>query len=431
MATQTEAQIQAEISAAIAVFEESRKYFHVNSSGALSNYIARESTFFASTDGDFSTLSRQGLSNFRAGLNSIISRASLQSVLDPLLRNYAKVVGTITETDPLGILRRLYDRFTDNTLSVDSREITFGTPAAGSNIGDGIINRLTRDSRAQLVENVTVEAKRADCVFDQNTGADEHEEIFEFRGQDPEIDFLQVTGSGDSARIQAVSARNSLVLNPSFSDFGGTIGTLTDLTSWDVSLISAFTLDEVNFYRGFPGDSTPRALQFTVNGYVEQLFSENSIRLEQEIPYYCQIAYNRSVGSCDGTLILTLGNVQTSVTLAAQSGWQILRIPIGSSNWPRVFANGDAMKLRIQLTGRTTGTLLVDDVIFTPFTPFDGTWYCVVGGANPFIGNHHDTFTWTDTAVDAAVIQYWLWRAYGFYLPHNNVGGETWTDPSV
>lgn len=353
-------------------------------------------------------------------------------MLAPLLRNYAKVIGTITETDSTAIARRIYDYFVANGLTVNSRNITFASPAAGSNQGNGTINRLARDERNYLLECIHVEAKRADCIRDEFTGAVEHEEVFEMRGADREIDDIEITGSGLRVEMRAKSARDSLIRNPSFSQTSGS-GASFAVTDWTLSAAASFQTDTTNFYRGFRGDTTPASLRIDANANASQDLDVNTVTLDPTRPYYCQIAYNRSIGSGDGLLTLTMGMQTASVNLAsAASGWNVLRIALNSGLWPRNFAAVDDPEIRIEITGRTTGYTLVDDVIFVPMDEFDGTWYTIVGGSTPFVAQYHDTFTWTDSlAATDSIIQYWWWLATGRMLPHNNAGAETWVDPTV
>ena len=363
-------------------------------------------------------------------------------ILDPLWLNYGRVDGAIPETgDVAAVRRRIYRRFIDNTLRVKARNITYGTPAAGSNLGNGAINRLNVDAYGFNIEATHMEARRADCVRDSATGAELHEEVFLFRGATPRPDALQIVGSGLTQEIACLSSRNSIITNPSFSLFGGTITVLTEISGWTPGAIADFNLDQTNFYRssGGTGDPTPAAAKFLTNGTLIQPFSTNNARLSEFVPMYAQIAYNRQVGACDGTLTFSIGNSQVIVALAAQTGWNILRLPLTKMAWPRNMVGlsasdigTDVPQAKIQLSGRTTGTLLVDDLIFAPMSRFDNLWYAPVGGSVNFVGANRDSFTWTDALVGAdSIIQQWLWRLYGFWLPHVNDASETWTDPSV
>lgn len=440
MATQTRAQVEAEISARIAIFEELRKHAHVNSSGALSNYIAREVTALATTQGDRTRQSNVELAGYRGLLASAIDNSFLRRILDPLVHNYSAVLSDSPSNDIGTQLRELYLDFIDNTRLVKSRNINFGSISAGSNLGDGTINRLTVDAYGYDIEACHMEAKKARCVRDETLNGEEHEEVFLFEGAKRNVDQLQVAGSGAGVLITAMSARNSLITNASFTDYGGTaLTSLTEISGWTpgAETISNYNLTETaaEIYRGAGGtsDATPRAVKFLNNGSLTQNFDVNNIKLTDDIPIYGQLAYNRSVGSCDGTLTLQVGNNSVSVDLGgASSGYQVLRLPLNKLLYPRNFANLDEPVVKITLSGRTTGTLLIDDVIIGPMRQFDGTWYAVVGAATPFVAGNRDVFTWTDALTGSdSIIQQWLWRIYGFYLPHTTGGGEDWADPSV
>ena len=148
-------------------------------------------------------------------------------------------------------------------------------------------------------------------------------------------------------------------------------------------------------------------------------------------PMYFQIAFNRAVGSGDGNLNISLGSKTTTVALAAQTGWNILRMALGQNNWFRRF-NQTSMTVTVSIDARTTGYTLVDDFILAPFYEFDGVFFCPVGGATPFLRD--DSLTCTDTEA-GAVVQYWLWQMFGeewwAYLPANEAAGETWADPTA
>lgn len=444
MATQTEAQVQSEIASAIAIFQELSKAAKTNSSGTLSNYIAREETLLDVPEGDYSPPSRQALrASVRANLNAAIVSSTVRSVLDPLFQNYASLSSEIAPTSPDAIPAWLYRKFIEDTLRVQSRGITFASPAAASNLGSGVIRRLTKDAYGFDIEAVHIEAKRAYCIRDSvQGGAPIHEEVFRFLGQKVNIDQLSIVGSGAQVDIPAVSARGSKLRNPSFDTLdGSSITALTSIPDWTVGAegISNYNLDRTNYYRGFSGAVDPASLKFLGNGSVEQTFDVPAAVFDGSRPAYLQVAFNRSIGSCNGLLWIQVGNASTSVVLSSQSGWTILFIPLTAALWPQNFAavagGNESVKVKIQLVGRTTGTLLVDDVILAEMVPFDGTYHLPIGGATPFVAGPEgarDGFTWTDTLAGAdAILQQWFWRYRGIYLPHASGGSVTWAEPSV
>lgn len=437
MATQTNAQIQTEIKDRIAIAQELLKAASVNSVSPLLNYITREETAQDDPAGDYTAQSNASLKAVRALLAAAVDGAAWQAVIDPLLLNYAKVIGDVVEQDGLGILRRIYLYFIANSYSVNSRDITYGSVSAGSNIGSGTINRLTVDAYGYDLEACHLETKKAECFFDETTGAERDAEIFRVRGETRQVDQLAIDGSGVLLDITGLAAKDSLILNASFSNYAGELTLPTEISGWTpgsgAAVFTNLDIDESNYYRKAGGttDPTPRSLKFTASEYVYQTLQTAGIKLNPDIPIYMQLAYNREVGSAAGTLTFTVGSTSVSVTLAAQTGWNILRIPLTKVCYPRNFGYlaDPQVKIQAQLS---SGTLLVDDVCIAPFDEVDGTWIKIVGGATPFAGSNRDSFTWTDSLVGTdSVIQKWLWRIYGISLPYKKDGSETWTDPTV
>jgi hypothetical protein len=340
---------------------------------------------------------------------------------------YGKFIAA-TEADVPTILRRLYQYYIDNTLSVKSRTFSFATPPSVTGTGTGVINRLNKDENNYDIEAQTPDTKYLECVNDEHSGADEHEEVFEIRGSAPEPDPLKVVGSGKLAQIRAYSARDSFqyIDNPSFSQYSGTTTVPTAITNWTVGTsIGNFQIDTTNYYRDFVGDTTPASVRFSTNDSLTQNFNVRSAQFDAFRPIYLQCAFNRQVGSGDGTLTLTLGSKTTSVVLAAQTGWNILRMTIGQDNWHSRW-NQENPGVAITLASRTTGYTLVDDVVIAPYDNFDGSWYKIVGSATPFL--RKDKANWTDSATEGAIIQRFLWMFWNTYLPTS--GSPTWSEPS-
>lgn len=425
MATPTEAEIQTQISNAVKILEETRKYGQTNAQ----NWVALEDVLIQSLESDFAGQVLSQVGSMRGNLSSILSAAP--SLLEPLFRTYAKFM-QVPETDAQGIFDRLYKRFVDNTLRVTSRQYTYGTPtAAAGNAGNGVILRNTKDEENFDIENETPDAKSAVCIADHNTGAEKHEEVFEIRGQDRSFDELERRGrgSGLKAIVRAVSARNSLLINPSFSQ--GTITTTGgDITGWtsNVAVNSTnYAFDTTNFYRGFPGDVAPQALQINVSAVLTQKLSVRNLSIDPKRPHFLQVAYNRQVGAAGGTLVIRMGAQSTSISVSTQTGWNLARVPStfpSSAAWYKNFDEQD-LDIAIEWT-RTAGNILVDDVVFVPMEKFGGTYYVVVGGSTPFLKG--DTFTWSDTAV-GSVLQEWFHRAFERYLPSATGLAVTWPDP--
>lgn len=344
------------------------------------------------------------------------------SLLSPILATYARVLSTaVPKTDPPSALTAIYNRWMTSGDRITSRQFSRGSPSAGgSNTGSGVMRRLTLDSRTQNIELGFAEVKTFTCTADANTGALQHEEVFSVQGATAAKDGLTVAGSGIDTTITAVSARTSLLGNASFSQYAGTAAVPTDITSWTPTDITKFAIDTSNYYRGFSGDTTPASLQFTDNATITQALSVRGTSLALDTPYFLQVAYNRQIGGSDGTLTITLGSQTTNVVLAAQTGWNLLYLPIDQNLWARNF-NQASLSVSIQLSGATTKDLRVDDVLLVPWSQIDGTWWLTIGGATAFSAKSGgDTFTATDTtaASTTAKIQTEITTDFpGFYLP--------------
>ena len=427
MATPTEAEIKTQISNSVDLFEELLKY----TTDAATNYIDLEDTLVQALESDFAPEEMAAIGSFRSRLDGALRE--IGNVFSSQFRKYGKFIKS-PETGVISIFSRLFQHFLDNTLSVNSREFTFGGPSAGGgNIGDGVIKRLNIDRGGFDIENQTPDEKIATVIRDQNSNSRLHEELLQFRGETRGKDALQVTGSGRITNIRAKSANNSLLLNSSFTGFDGVVGAsgLTDLTNWVVNS-GGFTNIEAttttaDIYRNIEGEAIPAALKFTGNEKITQKLTIKGTELNPARPYYLQIAINRSNGvGGDGTVTIRMGTNSANVVLAAQSGYFVLSLALDTNLWFENF-NEDDIDIEIELSGNTVGDVLIDDVLFLQFEPFDGSWYLPIGGATAWLRD--DVFTWTDTALDVAILQRWFWRAFGVYLPSKKDGSETWSDP--
>lgn len=416
MADPTEAEIQDQLKRAIHWYESLREAGE--ESGAVTDtLLSIEDGLFQALEGDYNDQIVGAILTSRSRVDGALRDAA--NAVFPILLQYAKFLD-VPERTAQGILGRIYDHFIKTGQTIKTRAFTYGTPvASGTNVGNGVIKRLTTDFQGFDIENVHQELKRAECFGDAATGSFRHEERFQFIGEEARRDSLELKGSGRSVEIRALSARDSLLINPSFSSFGGSaINSLTSIGGWTAT--TDITVHELiegagNFYRDFQGDTNPRAFQFNANDKLSQALTVRNTVLNANTPYYLQIAYNRELGAGDGTLTIRMGSTSKSVVLAAQTGWNILSLDIDQNLWTRNFNEAD-LDIEIELSGNTTGSVAVDDVLFVPWAFFDGSWWLVIGGDTKFA--LEDKFVMTDTATDA-VIQRWLFRMFGRFLPHD------------
>lgn len=448
----TLAEVEAVVGDLFRMVEEFDQYCNTNTEKFTNGSGSHEAEFLSNltpADGvPFNTqaIMVEAVERFRRGLDSQYDIA--RSLIDTGLRTWADFA-QFPESSPEKILDRLYTYFIDNSYSVLTRAITFGTPAAGSPItGDGILNRLTVDENSKDIESGHLDSKVCRCIRDQGSGASKHEEVFEIRGEDRLRDRLIVDGSGLVKTIRAISARDSLsyIQNPSFERFSGTAATPTDITGWTgwtTQNLSDFVMS-TSTYRDYPGaPSTDYSLQWTATTgstsvEVNQDLKNQNVSIRANVPLYVQMAVYKNGTSANGAVTLDLGGAaQASVNLSAMNdnAWNIVRATTGttaggnSDNWYKNHKQTGALNVDIGANNVDVGQILrFDDVIIAPYTEFDGTWYALVGGATKHVRD--DEYTWSDTATES-IIQKWIARLYpGRYLPHDTSTNVTWADPT-
>jgi len=427
MAAPTEDEIQGQINDAVFIIDEAEQFLNANTP----NVATRYDTYVDGLEGDFAPLGVRGADQFRAIASSLVSPEVVRAWIDPHLLDYAKLNG-YPETDPFLILERLFVTFAEGSERVTTRAFTFDTTptAGGSNVGTGLVNRLTVDRYAFPIENATPELKTFRCIADRYSGARIHQEIFEVRGANtPRDNVAGYVGPERSGVIAAISADTSLriISNPSFNQYDGTAPSIDEITNWTVTTdIANFQIELTDVYRTSEHEGTaPGSVRFETNDTLTQKLSITRPQLQRGVPYYCQIAYKRE-SSCDGNLTLTVGSNSVVVALVAQSGWTILRLALDEDLFFEGFNETD-IDVSIALDSRATGTLLVDDLVIGQMTRFDGTWWAIVGGATPYLVG--DTIAYTDTATES-ILQRWLWRGYNRYLPSASGGSVTWAEPT-
>lgn len=416
--------------------------------------------------------------SFRAGLSDLASPGLALAGFQPLLREYMKLLTEGSGYTDLGrMMRALYEHFVKNDLTVASREITYDSsvtairwPSGDGNVGNGGLVRLTEDENGFDLEFCTVETKRFRCRRDQNSGVNLKEaEQFEILGDPQSYDNLlrsqsteaELGGSGTDSS-QLFSAKHagtgsgiggSKLKNSSFSTFND--GTEDErFAGWAQTYAGSgadgnVTQDKTNTYRGSPGvtPANDASLKLTVatSGTVtmkQTLAVMGLSTLDMETPYFCRLMVNVDIGAAaGGTVTLRCGSKTAAATLAAldSNDWVELRIgdealagsEDASDSWPRNFNEAD-FDIELEWTGGTTGYILIDDVIFTPWDLIDGTYAAIraIHATAPAAWQVDDTLAVTDTggAPNTAKIQWWFVQSGLGYLPHTT-GTETFTEP--
>lgn len=387
------------------------------------------------------------VSRFRAGLSSLASPETALEILQPVLFEYANLLGW-PESTPDAVATKLRRYFAENSASVTSRGITFASTgtAGGSNVGNGVLLRLTKDRWDFAIETVTSpDTKTFRCFQDAGNGARQHAEVFLVEGKAPSFDNLGIgthgSGIGAGGQQLAITALHcgsgnggSWLSNASFSTYSATSTPKFDRWT-EVASGSSVSQDTVNFYRSFPGAQTDGSLKLTATGGSTITLRQTLANMARKAfgedkPMFLSVMVNITVGSAaTGTFTIRLGGVSVDTSIGSiGSGWQRITLPIDQDCWYENFNDG-SIDVEIEWSSSGSGYLLVDDVILQEWTEVDGTYFAIVGGTTPFLAR--DVFTVADTggAPGTGVINYWLWRAGLETLPAS--GSPTFVDPTV
>lgn len=448
----TETEVQTQWRNVVGILETTRVFADETLAGAGNRYDVA----LQALEGDFTPAGIAGaVQRHRAGMSGLLSQQTALDFLTPVLMEYRKLLigGGSGYRDARTVFEALRDHFVLNTLSVNSRAITFDTSAVAiagyTNVGNGAMSRLTVDHEGFPLEAVTVERKQFRCRRDRNNGAREHAEQFEHLGAASSQDWLGLPsfGSGEGSRRTIVSKNGgtqeggSLLQNSSFDAYVSTAA--AKFTNWTETAGGAqITEHTADYYRGNPSTGTVgtnRSLRINGGGGTvtlrQQLRSMRQTQLREDVPYFLRVMVNKTVGTASGgNVVVRLGSVTVTTSIASLSaGWNEIIVPIGTSCWLRNFNPGSDLAIDIEWASSTSGYLLVDDVIFCEWDFIDGTWWLLRGNAATHASwALDDTLEVTDTGGAPATgkIQYWLWRAGLGCLPSNNSAAETFADPA-
>jgi len=381
----------------------------------------------------------QGIASYTASLRATFqamitgSRSALG--LQPILYEF----GTVIESpyrDLLLVFRDVYDYVEDNNLHVPTRGLTFGAPSAGgSNVGTGFVKRLTRDWNNYDTEACRVETKTLICRQDGNSGARKHAEVFEIYGQQPSIDALDLLNRGTGplgsivSRHAGTGVGGSLLRNSSFSTYsvGG------EFSGWTKT--GTVTQDTTNYYRSHPGATTDASAYMAAGSTLTQYIEDAANALDVNTPYFLRLMLKFSTGTASGQLTISIGGsskvvADVSALSVDANGWAEVYIDLTDDCWFRNF-NEDDLAVVIDWSSGT-GSLLVDDVILTPWDIVDGTYLLMTGSETPWALD--DEFSIADTQADDTdgLRNYWAYIGGFGYLPNTSRGDAVgWADPTI
>lgn len=427
MANPTQLELETQLQKIVDLLEETQVFAETNAK----NWVALHDALVQNLEGDFSDQINSGLQALRTNMNNILIGGRV--MMDPHLRDWAKFLDSPTggvsvrvDADIQTIITALYDFLKPAGSPPDrvkTRGFTFGTPTAFA-AGKGVIKRLTKDENDFDIENGHAETKRATVTADCSSGTEIGKEIFMLEGSTRGRDALESKGSGlVHTNVRVIHPDDALLLNGGLDTLGGTPTVPTSIPDWtsDVTINATnyVSLDgddaAINIYLPKTNDNVKRhSLGFKTSSTITQKLQRRRTALNPNRPYYMQIGYNAEIGSASGTATISMGTASASVVVDNKLGWQVLQLTVDKDLW---FANINEDDLDITVKfARTAGILQVDDVIFTPFHPHDGTHYLFLPGRTTF--QKDDESTWTDTATESK-IQRWFFRLYRRFLPHS------------
>jgi len=441
MAEPTAAVVGATLAKVVEISQSQSDAARVASTGLLARLEATREALSGRVGSDAAPKIRE----LRAAAASVINGTAALGVVEPVLRQLALAysLSSAQKGDIRQVMLDLYDQLLANSQHVKQRALVFGTPIAGAgNVGDGICLRLTVDENGQVLQGWFAGSLTLECVVDQLTGARRpFKEVFNLRGSTAESpDLLEREGYGPSINqpgIQVASAvlteAQKKLLNPGLNKGRIVAPTITTLTAWQ-TVSGSWAAYEANedatyiYLDSTNGQGTSRSLRQIADDTVyQELVSTARASLKRGRPVLvCWRVYKRD--SCDGTLTPRLSGNATSggksraitVSSGLSAGWNnvFFEVTPGTDSWPSNF-NVNGLKLSLQLSGRTTGSLYYSDPIFVEWTRIGGragrvgrgamgTYIAILSGQAPFMGQ--DSFSIADTEVEAdrGKIAYWL-----------------------
>lgn len=395
-------------------------------------FVTNLDTLTQDMEGDYAEEILAAAKSIRAAYAGALGASRASALLWPIMKAFGKVIGS-PSTSAARIFRDLFDYMAANAQRVESRNITFGSVAAGgSNAGNGTVYRLTTDKDSYAIEAVHLDVVTLEVVRDQNTGTEKGREEFELRMGDPGPDILEIFGKPKVGKAFGIVG-DRILSNASFGSSSGTGGSLV-ITDWTVTAgsIANVTMDTTNFFRKAPEESAGKSYQIAAaqNVSIQQKISTTGKSFDRTKPCLYGVRWNTLGSGRTGSLTIRMGaaNVAYAFSGAEGSGWNTLVLLRNQNLWSDNFDEDD-IDFTIEATGAGAGTLNIDDAFCAEGVEYDNLWYWPVGGATAWLNK--DKYTFTDALAGSdAKVQKWLWRAHGIYLPHTTTATDiTISDP--
>ena len=388
---------------------------------------------FAGTDGEAHHELEQAIHSSVAGVrsNMVSVKAQAAALLTPALRVLGQFHGFL-ETSPTAIIEKLSEYYRESGRRVQKRGVTINSPTAGhvdgstSNVGTGTVYTCGTDENGDPIDNLWPETVEFKCIGDEHSGASEHRERFSIQGEPADPSGLSVQGSGNSTTASAITPSDSILLNSSFTSYSGS--TFSNWTTAGSGTVAAET-SASHIYRDSTGESTPVSVKFTgtAGNTLTQTFSARRLELDPNVPYYVHLAYKPASGT-SGNLSFKMGNGATRTVALSGSTWKVHHEKYWFS---QVNKEDPTFVITVDsLASSGTPTLHIDDLIVAPMSTFNNLYYCIIGGATPFLKEDRFTVDVQPGTAGVGLVNEWLWKAFNMYLPCETTPGS-YTEGSV
>lgn len=406
--------------------------FKASATTSSTNFLTLLDSLQKDYEGNHINQTDSKLNSIRSSLSSFFSGYSvLQALVVELAKNGYSSQATSVQAALDDIAKGMAGSET-----VKNRAWTYGAMTAGeTNVGTGILYRSTYDKYGNVIESGSPVGGviKAEVVSDKNLGRDSGTETATIMGSGMlPVDNLDLgTIPAGAQTLTATRAIDGLLSNPDFVSFTGT--GLSDI-AWDSWTVADATKADDNnsiYFRAQTDGTAGVSVEFTDNNSLTQYFSDISSTIDSTKPCFLIVRYRRKT-SCDGSLTIRLGSKTAAVadlTTKTDATWFDLVLGVDSSDGFydnfKEDSGGNGCRVAITLASRTTGSLLIGEVILVQPTLFDGKWYLLTAGQTDFLKS--DYWTFTDTVANTGRVQYWLSRLAGKYLPHTS-GTPTYAD---
>jgi len=410
---------------------------------ARETFLEDDANVKSANFGNHSFVTEGRLASIRSQLIGVKEEAAqlLAPLIDSLARNGYESNSRTTAAQLIDI----YEAMEAASETIQSRCMTFSNEstglgdADGSNNGTGKLYRLTKDHNNHDLEGGPFFGpKICECMEDRSTNAIAGREEWALGGYG--LIPHDVLDSGETSQdlltLYSHRALDGMIPNATFDNHSATVDSaLTSadqLGTWSIGDYTKCQITQSEYYRRTDGQTYGNALRFTDNNTIYMFPADQGANIDKDYPVFVIVRYYRE-SSCDGTLSVTLGDSDVSVDLSTKSNEAWFDLPLGVADdyegaWYDNFKDdyiGQGLRLLIQLASNTTGTLLIDEIIFAQpaFYAGDGLYYLMTAGATEF--QTRDFFLFEDDATgNAGIMQFWLSHAFGRYFPHDATLGS-------